>query len=303
MLVVLSLVYPALSQGPADLNTVPAQVRLDWFYLGAYPLLDRVSGLALWAFFVGGTLVLFCLPWLPWKRRRPAAAVDLDNCNGCGRCYADCPYSAISMDPRSDGEPYEREAVVHASKCNGCGICVGACPTATPFRRASELIPGIDRPDVAIREVRDQSVSASAALTGDDRVLVYGCHHGPDLTPLKQAGAAVIRLPCVSELPPSFLDFVINRGHADGVLLTGCREGDCYHRLGIDWMEQRIAGQRDPYLRKRVPRERIARVWSGLISPRALVKELDAFRTRLRAMGPLAKAGAEPDKQPVLEEG
>jgi len=35
-LVVLSLVRPALSQAPADLDRVPFELGFDWFYLGVY---------------------------------------------------------------------------------------------------------------------------------------------------------------------------------------------------------------------------------------------------------------------------
>ena len=79
----------------------------------------------------------------------------------------------------------------------------------------------------------------------------------------REAGAAVVALPCIGHLPPSFIDFLVTRGRVDGVLLTGCRAGDCHYRQGIDWMDQRIGGRRDPYLRARVPRERVAWTWPG----------------------------------------
>ena len=47
--VALSLVVPAMSQAPADLDRAPFEVGLDWFYLTVYPLLDIVSGRTLWA--------------------------------------------------------------------------------------------------------------------------------------------------------------------------------------------------------------------------------------------------------------
>ena len=75
---------------------------------------------------------------------------------------------------------------------------------------------------------------------------------------------------------------MITRHHADGVFLTGCRAGDCYERLGARWMEQRIASERDPYLRQRVPRERITTFWAGVDGGAALAEELAAFRGRLR---------------------
>jgi coenzyme F420-reducing hydrogenase delta subunit len=85
-------------------------------------------------------------------------------------------------------------------------------------------------------------------------------------------------------LPPSFIDFLITRRHVDGVLLTGCRENDCYERLGARWTEDRIAGDRDPHLRRRVPRERIASVWAGADGDEALGEALAAFRARLREL-------------------
>ena len=302
-LVLLAALRPALSQGPANLDTVVSTVSLDWFYLAAYPLIDIWSRGAVWAVLAGGTLLLLLLPWLPRRREQPAAVVDLSNCNGCGRCFADCPYSAVVLRPRSDGLPFETEAVVDASLCTACGICVGACPTATPFRRLAELIPGIDMPRLTVRALRERTAAAAAPLTGPDRVIVFGCHGGPDLARLNATGVAAVALPCVAALPPSFIDFVISRRHADGVLLAGCKAGDCYQRLGIEWTEQRLQGRRDPYLRARVPRERVATCWAGPRDATGLAREVAAFRARLRELGPYRRDGETPPPSPNPEVG
>jgi quinol-cytochrome oxidoreductase complex cytochrome b subunit/coenzyme F420-reducing hydrogenase delta subunit len=303
MLLMLSFVYPAVSQAPANLDTVPFSVNLDWFYLPFYPLVDVVSGATLWLVLGFGTLFLLCLPWLPPARRKAVAVVDLDNCNGCRRCYTDCPYSAVTMEPRTDGLPYSQQAVVNANQCTGCGLCVGACPTSTPFRRATELVPGIDLPDLSMSDIREKIIEATKTLSGDGRVIVFGCQSGGDLSILQESGVAVLTLRCIGMLPPSFIDFVISRNHADGIFLTGCREGDCHYRLGIQWMEGRIAGVRDPYLRQRVPRERIAQVWLGPTQPQRLKQELEAFRMRLRELGPLKRRerGSRPRKTAAPE--
>jgi ferredoxin/coenzyme F420-reducing hydrogenase delta subunit len=297
-LAALSLVYPALSQGPADLDTLVSRVQPDWFYLAMYPLIDLWSPGAVWALAGGGTLLLMLLPWLPRRREEPAAVVDLANCNGCGRCFADCPYSAVILQPRRDGLPFESQAVVEPDLCTACGICVGACPTATPFRRLSDLVPGIDMPSLTTRDIRARILAATAPLTGTDRVMVFGCRSGPDLASLREPGIATLALPCLAALPPSFIDFVISRRHADGVLLAGCIAGDCYQRLGVEWTEQRLAGQRDPYLRRRVPRERLAMVWAGLSGGTTLAREIAAFRARLHAMGPYRHGPAPPPASP-----
>ena len=287
MLLVLSLAHPALSQGPADLDKVVAMVGLDWFYLPAYPLLDYFPGAGLWAFFALATVLMLLMPWLPPARKQAPALVDLANCNGCKRCVADCPFSAIIMSPRSDDLPFEQEAVVDAAHCTSCGLCAGSCPTSTPFRRASELVPGIDLPDAPLSALRERILAAK--LQGDTRVIVFTCGSGGSAHQLSGSGVAVLELPCVGNLPPSFLDFVIMRGHAEGVLLGGCRDGDCHYRLGIPWTEQRLAGERDPFLRRRVPRERIAVCWSGPTRQGWLQQELAAFQARLRVLGPVRR--------------
>jgi coenzyme F420-reducing hydrogenase delta subunit len=62
-------------------------------------------------------------------------------------------------------------------------------------------------------------------------------------------------------LPPSFVDFALARHYADGIMITGCAEGDCQHRLGNEWTNERIARRRDPHLRQRVDDRRLSLTW------------------------------------------
>jgi ferredoxin/coenzyme F420-reducing hydrogenase delta subunit len=282
-LVALSFIVPAMSQAPADLDRAPFDVGFDWFYLTVYPLLDFVDGRVLWAVLVGGSVFLTLLPWLPPLRKAPPAVVHLDNCNGCGRCFADCPFGAITMVGRTDGTEFDQEARVDADMCMSCGICVGACPTATPFRRASALVPGIELPADPIAGLRDQVIAAAGALQGNDRVVVFRCAHAGNLDALADPGVAVVPMPCVAMLPPSFIDLVISRKHADGVLIAGCAEEDCFERLGNRWTDERIANQRDPHLRDRVDRDRVAVSWASPVQQYRTRETLAQFRQHLRS--------------------
>lgn len=292
-LLAVSFANPAVSHAPADLDKVVTRVNLDWFYLPIYPLLDRLPGLWLWAAVGSMTLLLLVLPWLPPLKRRPAAVVSLPNCNGCGRCAADCPFSAIDMQPRSDGTAFAEEAVVDASLCVACGICTGACPTATPFRRAGPLIAGIELPDVPSAQLRERTRQAAARIDAAPRIVVYACEHGVEPEAIGD-GAAVVGVRCAAALPPSFIDFVLSHGYADGVVIAGCRYDDCHYRLGARWVEARLARRRDPYLRARVPRERLRVHWVGRLGGRELAAALARFRTELAALpAPLAPAAQE----------
>ena len=294
MLLALSVISPAVSQAPADLDKVPSVINFDWFYLIGYPLLDTLPGSTVWIIAGAATLLLALMPWLPPLRRRPTARVDLANCNGCGRCVEDCPFNAVSLEPRSDAAKFTHEAVVRDDLCTSCGICVGACPTATPFRRTSDLVPGIDLPELGIQALRDKTVSATTDLTGNARVVIYGCANGAKLAQLGGPDVAVIELPCVAMLPPSFIDFAITRYHADGVLLAGCSDGNCHYRLGVDWSRQRLAGERDPYLRQRVPRERIDESWSVTNGNKSMELRLRDFQNRLRTLPPFKRGSQSP---------
>jgi ferredoxin/coenzyme F420-reducing hydrogenase delta subunit len=288
----LSLAKPALSHAPADLSRVPSEIALDWFYLAPLALQDRLSGAATWLVVFAGTLLLVVAPWLPRGRRRPVARVHLDECNGCARCAADCPYGAVEMRPRSDGAAFAQEALVRAAQCVGCGICVGACPTASPFSRRRRLVAGVELPDLSVEALRARCEVAAAALVGEARVLVFGCRHGVPATALSGDGVGVIELPCLGMLPPSFLDYLVMRGHVDGVFLTGCREGGCHERLGLRWTRERIAAERDPFLRARVPRARLCLFFAGRGRLAAAGRELAAFRVRLAALAPLRTPAA-----------
>lgn len=274
-----AIVKPALSQGSADLALVPSPVGLDWFYLPLYPLADAAPG-ALWGLLAAGTLMLAAMPWLPPLRRIKPAIVDLDHCNGCGRCVEDCPYDALQLVPRTDNLPYVAQVVVDADKCVSCGICTGSCPSSTPFRTAGPLHTGIDLPDLTFASMRERVHQLAEQATAWPRLLVIGCWHG-------SAGARAsetLSLPCVAMAPPSLIDYALTRGLVDGVVIAGCSESASHNRLGVEWMQQRIAGERDPYLRPRVPRERILTVWALPTESVRLERELQGFRERLATL-------------------
>ncbi|MEO5336217.1 MAG: cytochrome b N-terminal domain-containing protein [Magnetospirillum sp. WYHS-4] len=291
MLVAVSLIYPARSHGPADLGMSPAQVNLDWFYMLFYPVLEKYGAGPLWIVMVGVSFLVAAMPWLPPVKLPRAAVVDLEKCNGCTRCFVDCPFGAVQMQARTDGRPFDEEAVVDPSLCTACGICVGACPTSTPFRHTEELTTGIDLPDFRLKELRALTVKAIAEARGDAPagepvVLVLGCYHGARVNEVETGGVKGVALPCISMLPPSFIDFALAADGADGVVVASCRSCDCFNRLGDRWMEERMDGMRDPYLRRRVPRERLHVSFAGPIDAAQLSEEIAAFRGRLRTLPP-----------------
>jgi len=284
-LLILALVKPVLSQGPADMGIEPGNLRIDWFYLYIYPLLDIWSAGEVWALAIGLSMLLSVLPWLPTRHKQiPVAEVSLKDCSGCRLCVADCPYEAVVMRPRSDGMHFLQEAVVVQGRCVSCGICVGACPSSNPFRSEAGYVSGIEMPSLPISRLRTVMMNDLLKLKGDVRIMIFGCDNAANIEKLRSESVAVLSLPCIAMLPPSFIEYALHEHHVDGVLITGSRENDCYHRLGVLWTEQRLAAEREPRLRSRAERERIRQFWASSADFRELALELESFRSSLRRL-------------------
>ena len=280
-LLALSLYKPALSHAPADLAAVPAEIHLDWYYLNVYPLLEHWPGAEVWMLTIGVTLLLMAMPWLLPKKDGPKAVVNLEQCNGCGLCFEDCPFDAISLVARSDGARFEHEVVVDPALCGACGICAGSCPASNPFRMArEELKTGIDMPQLPVDELRTRVREKVAAMHGETKVLVIGCEHGLDAGKLKRADTQTMTIICSGMLPPTLVEYALKQG-ADGVFVVGCRHNDCFYRFGNRWVRARFAGERKPTLRARAERERIRVHGAAEPDRREVETDLDEFRAQL----------------------
>ena len=138
-------------------------------------------------------------------------------------------------------------------------------------------------PQQAVNSLRLQLENELARLQGKTGIIVFGCDHGADVKTLAAPDTAVISLLCTGILPPSFVEYAL-RGGAEGVLITGCRSGGCEFRLGHRWTTERLAGQREPGLRKKVPLARLQLVSASKNDSKILAEALQEFRTRIETL-------------------
>jgi coenzyme F420-reducing hydrogenase delta subunit/ferredoxin len=242
-LVLLSLIAPADVAKPARMSLVPSEFTLDGWYLLPVLITDRLGAGALWALVLGSGIVLYSLPWLLVRKRARIAEVNVARCNGCKRCYEDCPYEAIQMVPRSDAPSAERYAQVNPGNCLGCGICAGSCD-------ASAI--GLPWFDVIIQRQRiNQLLKRSTkplALVCAESVRSHLEINETTSESAKLPGYHVLGVPCAGLVNPLTVERALRRG-APGVLVVACGEGDCMYREGGKWTELRMMGAREPMLR------------------------------------------------------
>ena len=112
---------------------------------------------------------------------------------------------------------------------------------------------------------------------------MFGCEHGAPLRDLA-SNTASVSVRCVGQVPPSFIDYVLSRDLADGVVLAGCAENSGHARHGMKWTEARLARTRDPHLRARVPADRLKVLWAGRLGRKKLGSLLQEFTRELDQM-------------------
>lgn len=278
-LLALALALPVRSQPAADLGVVPGLLPLDWLLLFVHPLTDATSPVVVWALLLATLTALFALPFVRPRVRQAVAVVDPANCNGCRRCADDCPYNAIAMVPHPSSRRGAQMAQVDTDQCASCGICAGACPSSTPFRSVRRLVTGIDMPQWPVDALRSRVVQGLAARRGAPSFVVFGCDRGARVDALAQPDVLAFSLACTGMLPPSFVEYAL-RGGADGVLVTGCREGGCEFRLGQRWTAERLRGEREPHLRSTVAADRWATAWADAGDEAAVRVALGELRRR-----------------------
>lgn len=157
----------------------------------------------------------------------PLEAVSVDEalCAGCGICVMACPYQAPKLVEVGINGRMDRVAAVDANKCMGCGTCVAACP-----------LGAISRLGVSNQEIREKMVFAEP-LNGDTRLVVFICdwclRAEADVNILEHypENVRVVHIPCSGRIDPEMALLALRSG-IDGVLVCGCKPGECHYQRG-----------------------------------------------------------------------
>ncbi|MDH4100079.1 MAG: hydrogenase iron-sulfur subunit [Nitrospirota bacterium] len=282
VLVVFSLIKPATSAPQGDLTTLFTSVPIDWFFLFYFPFIQNVPGWLSWGLMIGATALFTVIPWLVKSDKPAPAKVFLPKCTGCTQCYQDCPYEAIHMQKRTDGQHFDFEAHVIESRCASCGICVGACD-----------FKAIDLQDRLSGEIRRKIVTQCSPEMrggGEPTIIGFVCENSAPLDGLvdlqhdclkEMPNVVILSFPCAGMIQSSMIELALKSG-ADGVFICGCQVGDCHYREGHKWMEGRLMHERMPYLKSNVDRTKVRAFWLSMLQTDKLLEGIKTFQEDLK---------------------
>ena len=148
------------------------------------------------------------------------AYINHEMCIGCGVCTEVCDYGNITIT--------EGKAIVDEISCSGCGTCSASCPTDAIYMNQysdAQIYAQID----AALEVKDEfpliisflcnwCSYAAADLAGTSRIQY-------------PTNVRIIKLMCAGRVDPDFVLHSLEKG-ADGVMIAGCRLGECHYVNG-----------------------------------------------------------------------
>ena len=171
---------------------------------------------------------------------RPLAIVDQSICVACLTCVRACTYGAATIDSDAIGVGgIVGAAIVDADDCTGCGLCAAACPTGaismTLFADGDVLseVGALFSPD------RFSATGAGGRPLSEPWIVTFCCPHtapsvkafGDNTGTSPPVGLDIIEMPCTGRIDNLHLMRTFEDG-ADGVIVSGCEPGRCYHSTG-----------------------------------------------------------------------
>ena len=203
----------------------------------------------------------------------------IEGCTKCGRCTAECPFSAIELDERGYPE-------LNPDRCRRCGICMGSCPVQVisfedySVDQLTAMVNAIDLPEDPEKPrilalVCENDAYPAFDMAGINR-LAY------------DASVRVIPLRCLGSLNTAVIANALSRG-VDGIMLMGCKSGDdyqCHFMKGSELANKRVENIQETLGRLMLESERVKPMELEITEYDKIPELVKQFTEEIKAIGP-----------------
>ncbi len=178
----------------------------------------------------------------------PYPVLDRTRCDKCKRCTEECPFAAYAFDDQGFPAP-------DPAKCRRCGICQGSCPM---------VVLSLGNETVRQLSAQIEALSERVPVKGEPVLVALLCENDAAHA---AADAARLGLP----LPPNVFSLRVRCAGAvnnatvadalacgiDGVLVGGCRDGQCHYVRGNELVKKRSGDLAEKLKQMRMDERRV----------------------------------------------
>lgn len=205
------------------------------------------------------------------------AQVNTGKCVGCRICERVCAFNSI--------EVREKKARVKQASCTGCGVCSAGCPESA-----------IDMPNFTDQQILSQIEAALEVKSEYPYIVGFLCnwcsYGAADLAGTSRqtypTNVRPIRVMCAGRVNPRFVVEALKRG-ADGVLVTGCRMGECHYLEGNYQARHRFDVLREVIEELGFNPGRLRTEWMSAGEGSRWAETIESFVEELREIGPIGE--------------
>lgn len=215
------------------------------------------------------------LTWGELETDPLSAHVDEEKCIGCKICEDVCQFGKIKV--------INGKATVDEVSCYGCGACSASCPTDAIMMRNStdEQILAQVR---AATEVKSEFPLIVAFLCN---WCSYTCADLAGVSRIQYpTNIRAIRVMCAGRVDPEFV-LEAFKGGADGVLVAGCRLGECHYIFANYSAKKRMEVLQGVLEDIGIDPHRLKVEWISAAEGERFARSIESFVDELKEIGPI----------------